>query len=300
MIETAEEAQVAAVEARAQEWAARSFDHFHPLFHRNPKRSIFAIKAAAELALVCGIAATRETRAAGTSYAALAERLYREVFLDEGVQEYLLSNIAAVPTIGLYGSLRQCGYDDLRFRGRLQRLTESGYPAAVERTPASELDLIHSSRLAGFPCPLDAGEVYARTLLRRRPPLQLLANDDVYGITHTVFFLTDFGREMPAVLRPDLDYLAEAVPRLLDFYLWKQNWDLAAELLLILKCAGLQAADSFAEGWALLLAAQNDDGSYDGPVDEEPQRADEDTTWAQFRDRYHTTLAVLLAIASAF
>jgi len=67
---------------------------------------------------------------------------------------------------------------------------------------------------------------------------------------------------------------------------------------------------NFRNQWNLLLTSQNEDGSFTGPAREEsteygafPQENPQgthgsktDDEWVLFRDNYHTTLVVLLAL----
>lgn len=285
--------EVLIVEARALDWVERNFALFNPVEHGDARRAMYVIKAAAELSLVC-------TLGNGDRYRELAQRIFTTVFRNDAVQRYLLDHLGDVPAIGFYASMRQCGFEDESFRARLQLRLDRGHGEATERTPTSELDYVHSLMLAGFESDHSVAAMFRRTLLSRHPPLRPLTNDDVYALTHAMFFATDFGRVDPTFFtRGDRDYIATAFPQLLAYYVWRQNWDLAAELLLSLDYAGTATREVFAEEWRLLIAAQNEDGSYDGPLDDvvsiKPDTPDAEE-WVAFRNNYHTTLAVLLAI----
>jgi len=287
--------QLQATEERALGWVERYFELFNPVAHGDARRAMYVIKAAAELSLVCSLAAGDDR------YRNLAQRIFATIFSDDRVQRYLLDNLGGVPAIGFYASMRQCGLDDSRFRARLEQRLQRGHGEATERTPTAELDYAHSLILAGFETQASVPELFRWTLLSRHPPLHPLTNDDVYALTHAMFFATDFGRveDPPFFTTADRSYIAAAFPRLLAYYVWRQNWDLAAELLLSIDYTDVRSCDVFAEEWRLLIAAQNDDGSYDGPLDgvilEKPDTPDAEE-WTAFRNNYHTTLAVLLAI----
>jgi len=286
------------VESRALDWIESSLGFFDPLTHVSPKRTVFVMKGAAEVALLCSLALRDRRR---PRYAALAEHIFG-IFRNEAVQEHLIRNPASVPSLGFYATLRLCGFEDLRYRSRLEALLRSGYLDATERAPSTELDFIHSRQQAGFPAP-DTADVYRRTLTGHHPPLDPLTNDDVYTITHTIFFTTDFGRiDPPFFSDDDRRWFRFALPRLTAFYLRRADWDLSAELLITLAATGTTDVPEFVRGWELLLKVQNEDGSYDGPVDKlkEVNAAPAvEPEWAIFRDNYHTTLAVLLAIVTS-
>lgn len=284
------------VESRALDWIESSLHLFDPMTHASTKRTVFVMKGAAEVALLCSLALRRARR---PRYTALAERIFG-IFRNEAVQEHLIGNPASVPSLGFYATLRQCGFEDLRYRARLEALLRSGYLEATERAPSSELDFIHSLHQAGFPS-TGAADVYRRTLTGHHPPLDPLTNDDVYTITHTIFFTTDFGAiDPPFFTDEDRRWFRFALPRLTAFYLRRADWDLSAELLITLGATGITDVPEFVRGWELLLKVQNEDGSYDGPVDKlkEVNSSAVEPEWAVFRDNYHTTLAVLLAIVT--
>ena len=109
-------------------------------------------------------------------------------------------------------------------------------------------------------------------------------------------------------------YCESATPRLLKYYLWKRNWDLVGELLIVLHAINGQKGNLWREAWALLLRAQETDGSYCGPegdsgdeyrelhrgVDESEGGRAHDEAWGEFLERYHTTLVALLAVRICF
>jgi hypothetical protein len=303
-------------EGRALAWVALHRHYFNPLTHTNVQRLKLAIKAAAELSLVCSLACTsRRPDVPREAYGELASYLWHEVFKNEAMQEYLLSNTSGLPSYSLYVSLSQCGYEDAAYRNKLEAMLEDGYIRAVECVPSMQLDLAHNLTLMGLlPDDLSIAELYNRSFLAKHPSLYPLTTGDAYTVTHTIFFLTEFGRAKASRFSAaDEAYFRVALPRLLAFYLRRGNWDLSAELLLTLRVLGLDQLPVYQHGWMLLFIAQNPDGSFTGPVTEEMEGFGEtpgvgadgdevddvDKEWVSFRNNYHTTLAVLLALEPA-
>lgn len=299
MTKTYPAVDVRTIEAGTLDWVRHSFERFKPQSQADPKRVGFVIKAAAELAVICGLAATANPGTRTSEYRDLARRVWEEIFRDEAVQDYLLSNPGEVPSLGFYGSMRQCGFEDLWYRGQIRRILDSGYLTAVERPPSSELDFVFSLRLAGFGAP-GMAEIYSRSMLAHHPPPRALTTDDVYTITHAVFFATEFGRVRPAFFTDaDRRYFAMALPYLTGYYVRSMDWDLTAELLIALHATGTRSRVS-SVGWQFVSRGQNPDGSYPGPSNGKPTaQAQSDPDWVAFRDDYHTTLAVLLALQTA-
>jgi hypothetical protein len=303
-------------EAKALDWLALHRHYFNPLTHTNVQRLKLAIKAAAELSLVCSLAhtSTRSDVPRG-DYSELASYIWHEVFQHEGMQEYLLSNPSGLPSYSLYAYLSQCGYEDVACREKLAALLEDGYIRAVESVPSMQLDLAHNLTLMGLlPDDLSVVDLYKASFLAKHPSLYPLTTADAYTVTHTIFFLTKFGRAKGSCFSAaDEAYFRVALPRLLEFYLRRGNWDLSAELLFTLRVLALDKLPVYQQGWILLLISQNEDGSFSGPETEEMEGFgetaggggdggdvdDTDEAWVSFRDNYHTTLATLLAVEAA-
>jgi hypothetical protein len=294
--------EISRLEDRALGWVANNFDLFNPLAHNSPKRAAYVVKATAELAMLSGLAKTSRQTKRRDVYAKLAQRVWLEIFRQDSVQDFLLTRPAELPALTLYASLCQCGFKDPHYRKRLLAMLRSGYLGSAERVPTNLIEFYHSLRLARIPGGPNVAANYRRSLLGKHPPLYPLTNDDVYTITHALFFTTDFARKRPAYFsNADYRYFRSALPRLTAYYLRRQNWDLTAELLITLRAAALTSTPEFIYGWRLLVRAQNDDGSFDGPVDESRPTPEPhgEGQWNAFRDNYHTTLAVLLALVTA-
>ncbi len=303
-------------EELAAGWIERHLVCFNPLLQPDPRRTQLSTKAASELALLCSIA-LRDVGSNGMhQYREWAHYLWSKVMSVEAFQDYLIANASGLPAFGLYASLRECGYEDERLRARLKELLDAGYVLFSERPPAVQLDLLHSIELGSFDhdeCALE--DVYERTLLSSCPSLYPLTSLDVYAITHTVFFLSDFGRRQPKVMLEKVRvYCRSAIPRLLEYYLWKKNWDLVGELLIVMKELSIEKGSATGEAWTLFLKAQEGDGSVCGPREASDEdyrelhrmRAETDASggrdeeWKAFVERYHTTLVALLAIQTCF
>jgi hypothetical protein len=298
------------VESRALSWIKERKQLFNPLYHTNIRQIKMAIKASAELAMVCALARDNNHRSNPFGYRELMLFLWHEVFQQEALQEYLLDNPNGLPTFGMYASFRRSGFEDESYRSRLKWILSQGYMQAVEAPASAHMDFLYSlivGDLSVDEAKMRLDEMYTRSLLAQHPPLLPLTKSDSYAITHTLFFLTDFGRRsLHRFSDQDAGYFGQALPRLLDFYVRRQNWDLSAELLIGMFVTDLCKLPAYRNGWHLLLSAQNVDGSFTGPDLEEvrgPEPAtlvgtpsEEEAGWTLFSENYHTTLAVLMAL----
>lgn len=296
------------VERRGLSWVLKQQQYFNPLDYSEILKVDLALKASAELALVCEHAYSDLEQEPLPEYQQLASYLWVDVFSQDALQDYLLTTEVGLLTFGLYASLRRCGFRDKQYERKLQALLDDGYVSAAERVATRDLDFLHSLQRLDLTCDRESpAQAYARCLAAKHPSLLPLTTDDAYAFTHAIFFVTDFGRAPCWLSGNDLAYLSTALPRLLEYYLRKGNWDLVAELLICLQAIGSAGVYAYTEGWRLLISAQEDDGSFPGPTDEQRGRLwaeteehnDDDVEWRRFHDNYHTTLVTLLACRSA-
>ncbi len=105
----------------------------------------------------------------------------------------------------------------------------------VLSSAADEAATVHAERqwiaaLWGLDAPARVDPTQTTALGR---PVNLLADgrEDPYGLTHLLFYVTDFGRRTPRLGRPRADLLAD-VEALLVRYLDRDDFDLCAELLM--------------------------------------------------------------------
>jgi hypothetical protein len=297
------------LERGALSWIIERRQYFNPLCFTEILKVDLALKASAELALVCEHAYSNRKQKAPQEYQQLASYLWVEVFSKDTLQDHLLTTEVGLLTFGLYASLRQCGYQDEQYERKLQALLDDGYVSGAERIATRDLDFLHSLQKLDLVCERETLEqAYAKCLVAKHPSLYPLTTDDAYAFTHAIFFVTDFGREPFCLSNVDLAYLNAALPRLLEYYLRKRNWDLVAELLICLQATGLAGVSAYNAGWDLLLSAQEEDGSFPGPTGDQRRRLwaevegrndDGDVAWRRFYSNYHTTLVSLMACRSA-
>jgi hypothetical protein len=97
-----------------------------------------------------------------------------------------------------------------------------------ERLPHRELEQAHLAGLGGDTAV--TGDLLGRTALATGVDLLTGSRDDIYALTHAVFYATDFGRETVRLPRPADQILAELTSALAGA-LDDDDFDLAGELL---------------------------------------------------------------------
>ena len=171
-------------------------------------------------------------------------------------------------------------------------LRRAGYPYGLEMTPYRELELQYLTWKAGISRkPPTWGAVYYRTTLARcRNPIYF-SLPEVYSVTHTLFYLTDFAG--PAAIAPTDRELAISIVEPLALHYWrKPDWDLTSELLLNLVALDRFETHLFCAAFEALQQNWRPDGSLPGPAFGE--LASDASRRDVFERCYHTTLVGLL------
>lgn len=286
-----------AVENRAVAWLAARRDLLDPR-QSQPDRVLFTRKALIETAFLVGLRARLDNVPLAGGYAALLEQV-EDVARQRSYREMIARDEAALLLYaGTYAALRLCGQEDLEFRRIIQRAVDGGYAAAFERVPYRQLDLLHTLHVCGIKHDLPTmDEVLPFTLLCRRPNVLKLTDRDIYAITHTLFYVTDFGRREPAWPHGyDPSEGVELVEALLVLAEARANADLVGELLCCLYCLGVTGSPAEDQSWAFLESVQEDSGRVNGPQGVvHPGIDGGDDYYRHWAEAYHTTIVTALA-----
>lgn len=179
-----------------------------------------------------------------------------------------------------------------RSRAPREPLTRYGPDGAV----VLALSLALAWRVIGLASPWSEPRLFPRTALAACPRVDQLDESQAYSLTHTVFFMTDFGsrpQDLPAACR---EYLDDNLARWVESFRRRGHFDLVAELALTCCCAGGEAA------WAesVLKASQAEDGMVPGPgLRSQALVAGVTPERRRFLENYHTTLAAIMASFAA-
>ena len=186
-------------------------------------------------------------------------------------------------------------------RRRLQYLVDHGNAAVTEQVPYRSLEMRQIFDAAGLRHPLPPyATIYRDTTLARGINPSAASNFDAYSLTHTMFYLTDWGSRPPTAIpashRARHAWLLE---QMLGMSIRQGNWDLAGEFLLALHCLGTTGSDIYALGWEALATAQWADGTMPGPTYVPPPAenspSDKEVADAVFATCCHTTLVAAFA-----
>ena len=126
---------------------------------------------------------------------------------------------------------RPLPFDDRFF----SMLNDIGYFEGMDRLPYREMDLAHSLGRMGFPdCEKSLPKWFSSTAFGREQQITRYTVDDVYSLTHAIFYLTDMGmRPLDRFLAPPEVARVKAVVSTLSAVMLRgDNVDVLGELIL--------------------------------------------------------------------
>lgn len=204
-----------------------------------------------------------------------------------------------------YLMLRSIGYRSTYFEETLEHLTRRGYLRCVELVPYRVLDREYLLWKSGYVSSEPPWRrLYQATVLGQgRGPL-CLDNEAAYSVTHTLFYITDFGNRTGPFSSEEIEFIGTVLECLLLHYWRVGNWDLVGELLISLNCLGLRNSVIYASAATAFERAWQSDGSVPAKREfadrQKPDReCQEKEEVKKFHDSYHTTLVGVLYCATA-
>jgi hypothetical protein len=249
----------------AFDWVLDHLAEFDP-YPKDGEPNDLRAKAAAELALMCASCLRVPELASDHRLKrfvdAMSDVMRRPVF-----NERIMGSPGEFTLIGgTYSALRACGFEDTAYHAQVQRLVDKGHPLAAERVPYRMLDLRFILDLGEFRHSMPSySELYRATPLAMELEAAFIDIPEAYSVTHTVFFITQFGAgspdSIPAEELPGVQWL---VTMLLGLYARERHWDLVGELLLCCSFLNWRPPLIYDEAWTAFWAAQQPDGAVPG------------------------------------
>ncbi|GHE12946.1 DUF6895 family protein [Streptomyces alanosinicus] len=249
-----------------------------------------SLKALSELALAAGmvireaVAAPEEARKA-QSLMDFAWQQFRE---GDVLYELQRHTPAATHCTEIYSFFAATGYRHARLEQLLEHLVGMRAARVPEHVPNRQLAVVAAVRRIGLPDHSDLEELIGRTWLGGMPEPWMLDAFNGYGITHTVFHLTDWSAE-PGRLPGKLQhYLRAWLPAWVEVFAETRGWDLLGELLAVGMC--LEEPMFFPAVWEQVAQAQRADGMLPNGVTRPP-----DDAVLAFRNHHHPTIVAVVA-----
>lgn len=288
---------------RSLNWLSSRLPEFSPLNHG--RIDPFRLKAFAELTLVYASLVEWNHEGLGaklTSWGAfITNHCERPAYAQGPRKEPLIAFAYLMP----YLSLRGIGYRSGYYEETLRKLSRNRWLKSVELVPYRVLDREYVLWKSGF--------------TRREPPWRRLYlataagqsnnplrfdDEATYSLTHSIFYITDFGKRCRVLSRSGITRVASLAECLLLYY-WRMGfWDLVGELLITLNCLGGLNSAIVEGATSAFFSAHKNNGCVPAKRDldrnqefgEKPRQKKRDR---EFRDCYHTTLVSLLYCGTA-
>jgi hypothetical protein len=278
----------------AMDWLGHNLHFFDPFSSSSPLPEQRRVKAALELAIFCHSWAKLRpaTDLLGQATALLRTILLRPEFpllIDSHGGTYADSQrlvYAALAPAGIRDDLRGAALARLKASGCLLPQGKSPYLRLETRYYADKADVEHG---------MESYQDLAGKSLLARPPAPPVALGDAYTITHTAFYLSDYGFWDPCLPGDVREQGQRFTCSVLPSCVRQDLWDLTGELVITLACLGGDplAAPSGQAGIRCLALAQLANGAIPGRS--AAVRAQPSLSPAQFfRKAYHTTLVAAL------
>ncbi|MEV5704092.1 hypothetical protein [Actinoallomurus sp. NPDC052274] len=279
-------------------WLGRNLEFFDPYSESARTAAHRPVKAALELALLCHCQGRLD---GGDDRLREATTLIRTLWQLPDFERLIATQPDWAPQYALiYAALAPSGIDDRLCRAALARLAADGYFSPAGKSPYLRLETRYYADKAGVEHGIEPYE----ELVALSPLVALVATaategapletQDAYALTHSAFFLSDFGRAKPgpgyALERTD-----DLARRMLDHCVEHDRWDLVAELVMTRFCLGHDPLDTPSGVAAVecLARAQRPDGAI--PARSAALMATDPVSAAEFFGKaYHTTLVTAL------
>lgn len=178
----------------------------------------------------------------------------------------------------------------------LAGLAADGYLSRQWRSPYLRLEIAHLADMAGVAHGMGSyAELYAASLLAGRTAALPITDDEACVISHTIFYLSDYGLRSPGLDHLAAERARRLVVELTGHYVRREDWDNAAKFVLTQFCLGLNPArtPSGVACLRMLAGIQEEAGAIPAAA-MRLMPGPEATRTQRFRRAYQTTLMTAL------
>ena len=268
-------------------------DETPEFIEQGPRRKAFGELGAALRLAQRAPALRGDPRIAGLARYWTRTARHRNLFFDIRRRPYLYPQAAVA--LAVLAALKSAREDDRRL---LQSLLDRGFMDRIERSAWDKLDLKYYFEAAGLRSALpDYDRLAQESSLSSLPALPHARKIDLYGLTHLIFHLSDFGSKADCHLTPPQHREVRRYVRLaLAASLAGGDHDLAAELLISRLCLGDGLDGLCREAGCTLAEAQHSTGFV--PARRSSPGGESSVGNDEFAAVYHPTIVALFLIAA--
>ncbi|NTG74456.1 hypothetical protein G6M02_14105 [Agrobacterium rhizogenes] len=280
----------------ALSWIESKIPYFAIEAHSETPRVLNLLKPLGELVLMASILKAAIGQSETRRLDHLVEFAWHQLREGSLFYEILVERPDMLLFSGLYATFKGQGFENKLVEDELTKIVRNPGYYHIEMAPWRRLDLLAGYRALGLVTDADLRETFSQTWLDKTPSPWTITPSTAYGVTHTVFYMTDYGRENLFDERIN-NYLRLTLPVWFQYYVAERNFDLASEFLMCINFLGLNdpPIDSLKE----LLCAQKPDGSVTGPAGGAINLIYEETDDKKicFLKDYHTTIVYTAAMS---
>ncbi len=194
----------------------------------------------------------------------------------------------------IYAVFHANGYFNKGLHTQIERVVKTPGYFYLDLPAWRRLDLLHGLSSLNIDTDKEISSVFNNTWLAGKYSYWTITDATAYGVTHTAFYMTDYGRKPDGLPEDVISYLSAVLPKWAEYYLQEGNYDLASEMLMSMGCIDMHPNYELISQFS---AGQRKDGSYEGP----PFGAlnlihgESDEERIGFLSDYHTTLVSCMA-----
>src|SRR5690625_894956 len=199
-------------------WLTHHLDNFSPI--KNNEVSLDGLKVFSEISLLYAYLKTRNHP--GFDEEILSWQPFFEKHLENKQYAEVIrkSPSLAYAFMFPYLLLRSTGYKSDYYEDSHQYMNRWGYYDSIELVPFRQLDLEYFLWKSGLENEPDWDKHFPATVLGRCQSSLALDEEATYSITHTLFYMTDFGNRPIALSQSKIDKVTEILEALL-LHFWR-------------------------------------------------------------------------------
>lgn len=284
--------------AAALSWIESNLSRFGVSASGDDLTLVEEVKPLAELSLACDLISRTGVRSRfGRQFISFSKDVLANCWdeLDRGehLRHLLLRYPDLFSLVTVYPPFRRAGFRNADLDRSIESIVEDPGIRALEFPAWRLIDFAVALRALGFRSPWRPAEEFGRTWLGQAPPPWMMSESAAYSLTHTVFYMTDFGFMPEGLPKRARVYVSKWFGPWSRYFARAPNFDLLGEFLMVGYCLDIKQVPDLLK---YLLAAQGRNGAVCGPeailtnlgsrVSEKQRR---------FLRDYHTTLVALMA-----
>lgn len=244
-------------------WITNNKTRFNPL-HNNTSIPYPQYQTAlAELALLCYQFHRKNIKVTEIDdYIKLIEEVYSKPIFYK--YPFDVDNRAFIGHLIIWLALNQRGIKTPVTREEIQKFIVKSGITSISRHGFRNLELRYYLEKGDFIHDMDDEESLFEKTYLGRSSIVPKSFEDMYDITHTIFYLTDFGSRQNNILKSNQKKIITLVQQMICIVLEEGNWDLLGELVLCCYLTDLQDSIDAEKIFKVLETVQYEEGFIPG------------------------------------